>query len=168
MKQIFLNAVRALTRKVSVTYNNGAVNNLRRSEPSVEHRKMAEAQKQWKNSISELSKGFVRPSKVNIVELSQVPLENLTKVELEELARAYYQGVPDVEKNFHKAFAAWEKAAALGSIEAKYSKAMCLRQGVGVAQNFELAFQEFLNLAEEHNYNLAHVRQLLSNFILLI
>ena len=126
------------------------------------NRKMIDAHKDLKSAIKELSKGYqLSPSTFNYAEISEKPLNSLTKEQLEELARAYYDGRPDlsVKKNVEKAFEAWTIASSIfGSIEAMYSRAMCLREGVGADKDPKIAFEDMLFLAEHKNYNLAHVK----------
>lgn len=125
------------------------------------NRKIINAHKDLKFAIKELSKGYQSPpSNFNYDEIADKPLNSLTKEQLEQLARAYYEGRPDlaVEKNVVKAFEAWTLASSsFSSIEAMYSRAMCLREGVGAEKDPKIAFEDMLFLAEEKNYNLAHV-----------
>eukprot|EP01035_Chromulina_nebulosa_P026239 gene26239-34328_t len=126
----------------------------------VANRKMIDAHRNLKFAIKELSKGYqAPPSNFNYADILDKPLSSLTKEQLEEFARVYYRGRPDlaVEKNVEKAFEAWTLASStFNSVEAMYSRAMCLREGVGVEKNPKFAFEDMLYLAEEKNYNLAH------------
>lgn len=128
------------------------------------NRKMIDAHRNLKFAIKELSKGYkAPPSNFNYADILDKQLSSLTKEQLEELARVYYKGRPDlaVEKNVEKAFEAWTLASStFNSVEAMFSRAMCLREGVGVEKNPKFAFEDMLFLAEEKNYNLAHVIQL--------
>jgi len=137
--------------------------NIKDVSHTLEKKKILNAHNELKAAIKELSRdGYNANSSIpssNIIGLMDSKLSSLDKVQLEEIARLYYQGntVVGIEKNVFKAFEAWNLASDLGSIEAKYSKAMCLREGVGVNKNSELAFSEIITLAETNNYNLAHV-----------
>jgi TPR repeat protein len=83
---------------------------------------------------------------------------DLETEKLELLARAYFEGRSDMfPQNLPKAIELWGEASARGSLEAAYSLAICHRDGVGVDRNANEAFSMLLKLAEEKNYNLAHV-----------
>ena len=93
-----------------------------------------------------------------LIELSVKPIEALTTNELEELGRAYFDGIDSViEVNLERAFILWSEAADRGSEDSKYMRAVCLRDGSGVARDLERAFQEMLSVADDHSYALAQV-----------
>lgn len=87
-------------------------------------------------------------------------LDELKTEDLEELGRAWFEGVEDeLEPNHSRAYEVWSVAAQRGSVEAQYSMAVCLRQGSGVPQDSSAAFKTLEKLANSHNYGLAHVSQ---------
>jgi len=93
-----------------------------------------------------------------LLELSVKPIEDLTTNQLEELGRAYYDGIGSViEINLERAFILWSEAADRGSVDSKYVRAVCLRDGSGVDRDLERAVQEMQSVADDHNYGLAHV-----------
>ena len=91
----------------------------------------------------------------------------LTTEQLEELARAYYEGgssassssggggtggsAGELPKDEAQAVAVWRAAAARGSIEAKYSLAVCLREGRGCATDAVAARARLSELAGDGN-----------------
>jgi TPR repeat protein len=96
--------------------------------------------------------------------------------QLEELGRAYYEGLTEddgesygsveveeskmeikaIKVNRVKAFEVWTEASTRGSIESTYSLAVCLREGVGCNKDPTRAFELMETLADKHNYYLAH------------
>lgn len=93
-----------------------------------------------------------------LLELSVKPIDALTTDQLEELGRAYYVGIDSViEVNLDRSFTLWSEAASRGSVDSKYVRAVCLREGSGVAKDLERAFKEMLSVADDHSYALAHV-----------
>lgn len=126
-----------------------------------------------RDAVRELSQGLSQP-------LQQAPASQLaewdavfrttqsqalTTDQLESLARAYYEGPPaassegeqGLPKDETQAHAAWMLAAARGSIEASYSLAICSREGRGCVKDAPAAFARLSELADVHNYHLAHV-----------
>ena len=89
------------------------------------------------------------------LDVNTMPLE-----EVEELARQYFEGSAHIEKDVKKAFELWATASERGSLEAKYSRALCLKDGVGVDRDSTIAAEELRVLSDEKNYHLAHVRSL--------
>ena len=78
--------------------------------------------------------------------------------ELCALASATFQGVPDVlEADQSKAVELWRVASDRGSLDAMYSLAVCLRDGKGVDKDLEAARGMLSKLANDSNYNIAHV-----------
>jgi TPR repeat protein len=93
-----------------------------------------------------------------LLELSVKPIDTLTTDQLEELGRAYYNGIDSViEVNLERSFTLWSEAASRGSVDSKYVSAVCLRDGSGVAKDLERAFKEMLSVADDHSYAMAHV-----------
>lgn len=88
------------------------------------------------------------------LDLGTMPIE-----EIEELARLHFEGSPLIEKDQNRAFELWKAAAERGSLEAKYSCALCMKDGIGTEKNCVTAAEELRVLSEEKNYNLAHVRR---------
>lgn len=121
------------------------------------------AHKNLQDAIKELSKddSLAHPSSTNITLLKQwinTPIKDLSIEQLEELARAWYEGVDNVvSKDTSKSLEIWSEAANRGSVEAKYSRAICIREGVGIDKDSSVAFSELMHIAENNNYNLAHV-----------
>lgn len=120
------------------------------------------AQQILKDAITELSDSSSmtesNDSNSNILEWSTKPIEELTVDQLEELGRAYFEGIDNtIEINLEKAVYIWGEAANKGSIEAKYSRAVCLREGLGIMKDSEKSLKEMLELADKHDYYLAHV-----------
>ncbi|KAJ1400316.1 hypothetical protein B484DRAFT_339236 [Ochromonadaceae sp. CCMP2298] len=59
-------------------------------------------------------------------------------------------------KDHIRAVEIWTQAAARGSVEARYSHAVCLREGRGVSIDAALALAKMRALADAENYTLAH------------
>ena len=85
-------------------------------------------------------------------------LSDMSVEELEAVARVFYEGNDAVPKDLSKAVEVWREATKKGSIEGKYSLAMCLREGVGTEVDKLEAFKLMKELADEHNYHLGNVR----------
>jgi TPR repeat protein len=79
--------------------------------------------------------------------------------ELCALASAAFQGVPNVlEADQSKGVELWRIASDRGSLDAMYSLAVCLRDGKGTDKDLEAAYGLLSKLANDSNYNIAHVR----------
>jgi TPR repeat protein len=117
-----------------------------------------------KDAVRELSKGETMPvvasSAENLHSWDTQAMDTLTVPQAEELARVFFEGTNGFPEDKTRSLALWKYAADKGSVEAKYSRALCLKDGVGIAQDSELARDELLALAEQQQYNLAHVSQL--------
>jgi len=112
-------------------------------------------------AVKELSKGVSIPVSTppaNVLfKWKDKPIDDLELSEIEELARAYFEGAGRLEKDQQRAFELWTIAADKDSIEGRYSRALCLKDGVGTVKNPALARDELLYLADEKNYHLANV-----------
>ena len=121
----------------------------------------ARAHEDLRDAVRELSGGNAAPISMapvdTLVEWDEQPLDSLDNEQLEELARAWFDGVDGLGEDKERAFTLWTVAADRGSVESKYSRAVCLREGQGVTKQPELAFQTLVDLAEKDNYALAHV-----------
>lgn len=88
-------------------------------------------------------------------------LDTLTLDQLEELGRAWFDGVDDdFPQDLTRAFEVWTVAAKLGSAESGYSRAVMIREGQGVPKDSAAAFQALLEVANSKNYGMAHVSAL--------
>jgi TPR repeat protein len=114
-----------------------------------------------RDAVKELSKGSATPQSLppspTIQEWMTTDLTNLNIYQLEQLARAYHEGMSGIiDQNSVKAVEIWKFAMDLGSKNASYSYAASLRDGVGVERNFIAAFEILKKLADEDQYNLAY------------
>lgn len=124
-----------------------------------------QAHEDLKNAVKELSEGDAVPISyapvATLLQWDEKPLDSLTIEQLEELGRAWYEGVmdddDDMQPDYERAVEVWTEGVARGSTESKYSRAVCMRQGLGTKKDSEGAFVEMLELAEKQNYALAHV-----------
>jgi TPR repeat protein len=127
--------------------------------------KIQQAQADLADAIKQLSSSnrmLAKESSLKGLKLSDITedqFSQLTVTELEELAKLYYEGdtSQSIDKNLSKAVKIWEIAAQKGSKEARYSRALCLKDGIGVDASPTLAFTELKALADEDNFNVAHV-----------
>ena len=123
--------------------------------------RLAAAHQDLQDAVKELSQGESLPIASPPVETlkawEQLPMESLTVAQAEELARVYFEGSPDMAEDKAKAVELWKFAAERGSIEGKYSRALCLKDGVGAERDAQQAHDDLVELANERNYNLAHV-----------
>lgn len=120
---------------------------------------LKDATLELKSVVNELSQGRAQtitkaPSSV-LHDWASKSLEELKKEELEEMARAYFDGTPEIEKDFEKAFVLWTEAASRGSTQARYSRALCLREGKGTKVDLTQSFKEMLQLADETDFAIA-------------
>jgi TPR repeat protein len=124
---------------------------------------MHAAHKALQEAVKELSEGqsipITAPSPKMLQELTSTAESDLDVTQLEQLARAYFEGREGVEggKNQGKAVELWQLASDKGSIEGKYSLAQCYKDGIGIEKNSNVAFQLMKELADKENFNLAHV-----------
>jgi TPR repeat protein len=86
-----------------------------------------------------------------------VDVDSVNGEQLEEIARAYFDGTDDgYQQNLEKAFELWSSGAAKGHVGSMYSMAACLREGKGTTKDANRAFQLLYELAHTHNYMLGH------------
>lgn len=118
-------------------------------------------------AIKELSVGpsttMSVPSNQALLKWNNTELATLSADQLEELGKAHLDGVNgSIDKNPSRALEMFKLSRDLGSKNASYSYAVCLRDGVGAEKDSTAAFELLKTLAEEDDQNnLAHVR----NFI---
>ena len=115
-----------------------------------------------RDAVRELSEGtattLTPPPRETMIALSGEDPQNLKVDELCALASATFQGVPDIiSADPTKAVELWRLAAQRGSLDATYSLAVCLRDGKGTLKDPAIAYTMLVKLANEHNYNIAHV-----------
>lgn len=119
------------------------------------------AHEDLREAVRELSQGLARPttssSNTSLEEMDTTPFSDLEVDQLEELARAHYEGEMG-ESSVERAVTIWIEAAARGSVESQYSLAICYREGNGVTSDSQKAFNMMLDLAmrEPTGYHLAH------------
>ena len=122
---------------------------------------LALAHQDLQNAVKELSLGAALPVSSPPVEALQawqeLSTEELTVEQAEELARVYFEGSNGLLEDKTRALELWKFASDRGSIEGKYSRALCLKDGVGTEKNSQAAYEDLLELAEQKNYHLAHV-----------
>lgn len=123
--------------------------------------KLALAHQDLQNAVKELSLGSALPVSSPPVETlkawQELSTAELTVEQAEELARVYFEGSNGVSEDKVKALELWKFASERGSIEGKYSQALCLKDGVGTERNPQEAHDLLLELTEKKNYHLAHV-----------
>lgn len=144
-------------------------------------REVEEARATIRDAIRTLSEGVhqqpvTSPPVADVLKWESIPLSDLSVNQLEELGRAYYEGLYDddnegndsdnsstkldtkrgIDLNREKAVEVWTEASKRGSIESMYSLAVCLRKGVGCQKDPSRAFSLMETLVEKHNYYLAH------------
>ncbi len=123
---------------------------------------LASAHQDLQAAVKELSLGsalpVTSPPVETLKEWQHLSQDELTVEQAEELARVYFEGSNGLEEDKKKALDLWKFAADRGSIEGKYSRALCLKDGVGIEKNSMTAYEELLELSEKKNYHLAHVR----------
>ena len=121
---------------------------------------IAEARLDLKDAVKELSKGEGIPkpstSKEMLNTWGAIPVDDLSVQQAEELARVFFEGSNGFEENKSRAVELWKFAAEKGSLEGAYSRALCLKDGVGIAQDGKQAHDILLELCEK-DYTLAHV-----------
>ena len=95
-----------------------------------------------------------------LLEWDKTKLETLTLDQLEELGRAWFEGVDETfPQDLTRAFEVWTVAAKMGSAESGYSRAVMMREGTGVPKDSAAAFQALSDVANSKNYAMAHVSQ---------
>ena len=120
-------------------------------------------------TVSSIEEPSIYYDHAQLLELSVKPVEDLTINQLEELGRAYFDGIDNViEVNQERAFTLWMEAATRGSIDSKYVVAVCRRDGTGVTRDLGRAMEEFLAVADQHGYGLAHVCLIYSVVLILV
>lgn len=87
-----------------------------------------------------------------------IDLEKATVEELEQSARLFFEGTEVIPADQTRAVSLWARAAEKGSLESRYSFALCLKDGLGVFRDPVAALSHLQYLADEHNFNLAHVK----------
>ena len=125
--------------------------------------KFDEAHIKLREAVRELSNGSSTaisvPSDNILKEWKSKDISLLSDDQLTELARAYFEGVPDlIDVDHIKAVKLWKFAASRGNVDASYSLAVCLRDGKGITADSTAAIKILQDLCENHNYNMAHVR----------
>jgi len=120
------------------------------------------AHRDLKEAITELQSGMgdsklTSPPRTLLDRLEDNNFKDIPTVELEQAAFAYFHGTNGCELNKKRAILIWNEAAARGSIPSAYSLAACKREGVEMKIDPQGAFQSLKFLAEEHDFNFAHV-----------
>jgi TPR repeat protein len=128
-----------------------------------DEKEKAAAHEDLREAVRELSQGMARPttssSTSTLQEMNASPLQDLEVDQLEELARAHYEGeIGSSEASMERAVAIWAEAAERGSAESQYSLAVCYREGNGTVKDARKAFKMMLDLANRKpsGYHLAH------------
>jgi hypothetical protein len=128
----------------------------------------SKAEKILRNSIADLSaelnSNIITTPPSVLMNLSEADLSMLSLENLEELGRAYSEGV-HLKKDYEKAVEIWRLASAQGSLTAKFSYASLMRDGNGVDKNESLAFELFKELATKHDYAAGHVSIFINNML---
>lgn len=116
-----------------------------------------------RDAVRELSEGVAKPMMSSAVSLKRIDASELGDLkvdELEELARSHYDGDVDgysAGDSLRKAVVIWAEAASRGSVESKYSLAVCYREGVGVPADIAQSFKMMSELTTATpGYYLAH------------
>ena len=118
------------------------------------------------SAVRELSEGsasaLALPSVSILKKWDSVELTRLSIDQLEDLGRAHHEGIKGnegemMDRNPTRAVEIFKYASDRGSQTASYSYAVCLKDGVGIEKDTAAAFEKLSTLANEHNYNLAHV-----------
>ena len=120
-------------------------------------------------AVKELSEGSASALALPPVSILKswdiVDMALLSVEQLEDFGRAHYEGVDErdeqIAKNPHRAVEIFKYASERGSQTASYSYAVCLKDGVGIEKNISAAFDKLIILANEYDYNLAHVSKLM-------
>jgi TPR repeat protein len=119
----------------------------------------------YQEALNELSIGqnlpaFSIPQHILAI-LNRKSFDKLSAAELDALAKHYYQewkaSEARADGQITRSTELWTQAKALGSVEAKYNLARCVRNGEGVTKDAQKAFVMFSELAKDHDHPLAHV-----------
>lgn len=120
-----------------------------------------DAYNELRNAVKELSVGVAKPitspAPSTLDEWSKMKPEDLTAEQLEELAKVNFEGSYGQSKDLKKAVEYWTIASSKGSVESKYSLAVCRKDGVGIERDQALALKELEELATKNNHTMAHV-----------
>lgn len=119
-------------------------------------------------AVRELSEGSAKAlalPPVNILKnWDSIDLSRLSVDQLEDLGRAHNQGVEEQDgnmvKNPQRAVEIFQYASERGSQTASYSYAICLKDGIGIEKDVSAAYDMLSKLANENDYNLAHVSKM--------
>lgn len=80
-----------------------------------------------------------------------VPMDNLSNVEIDDIGQYFaLQGMYD------KAVEYWSLSSGKGSITGEYALALCTKDGLGVAKDFDKALTTFFKLADKKNHPFSH------------
>ena len=126
--------------------------------------KLAAAHASLTQAVKDLSGGsaipIALPSTSILQKWDNTDLSKLTLDQLEDLGRAHFEGVEgQIPKNVVRAVEIFKYASDQGSQTASYSYAMCLKDGIGVEKDVTAGFLQLTVLANDNEYNLAHVSQ---------
>jgi TPR repeat protein len=124
--------------------------------------KLAAAHASLSKSVKELSEGSAKalalPASFTLRKWDSTNLDDLSLDQLEDLGRAHFEGIDEhLPKNVSRAVEVFKFASDRGSQTASYSYAACLKDGIGVEKDTSAAFTQLSSLANDKNYNLAHV-----------
>ena len=119
-------------------------------------------------AVKELSEGSASALALPPVSILKswdiVDMALLSVEQLEDLGRAHYEGVDErdgqIAKNPHRAVEIFQYASERGSQTASYRYAICQKDGVGIEKNISAAYDKLIILANEYDYNLAHVSKI--------
>ena len=98
------------------------------------------------------SRGHDKPIALQIIEKNlSVPMEKLTNEEIDNIAQYFaLQGKHDNAVEY------WSHSSDRGSITGEYALALCRKEGLGVAKDFEKALATFFKLADEQRHPFSH------------
>lgn len=124
--------------------------------------RVAAAHASLSQAVKELSEGSAKalalPASITLQKWNSTDLSDLSLDQLEDLGRAHFEGIDDqMPKNVVRAVEVFKFASDRGSQTASYSYAACLKDGIGVKKDTSAAFTQLSALADEKDYNLAHV-----------
>ena len=92
----------------------------------------------------------------DLIAWKSLPMEQLEIDQLEELARALFEGgVEGLDADVDCAVEMWKHADKRGSIEARYCIASCIRDGIVFEENPVLAYKMFEDLAKNRDFPIA-------------
>lgn len=114
-----------------------------------------EALNAYNDAVRILSKGkeagFRPRPPANLADWFKVPIERLSRVQLDQVALAYYTG-QGVQADHSRAVEYWSKALESGSQDAKFHLSMCKMNGHGVLKDEQAAFKEMKDLADSADH----------------